>query len=122
MRKTIKRGGAFICAIIMAFSLNINAFAANKYYDRGYSHSGNVYTHTVKFTKWGTDKVTIVNTGSRQIYVQCVGASNATFSYINPGCEKTFAYYGNGPYKVKVQPLYRGTHTYRIKTTSGTIN
>lgn len=105
----------------MTFSFGMNAFAANQYYNKGFRNGGAVYNHTVSFTKIGTDKVTIVNTSSSgQVYVRCVGATNATCRYIAPNSEYTFAYRGNGPFKVTVQPLYRGTHTYRIKTTSGT--
>ena len=122
MKKTLKKIFCLLFAVVITVSLGTNAFAANQYYNKGFRNSGAVYNHTVTFTKLGTDKVTIVNTSSSgQLYVRCVGASNATCKYIAPNSEYTFAYYGNGPFKVTVQPLYRGTQTYRIKTTSGTI-
>lgn len=130
VKNFFKKALAFCAAALMMFSFSINTFAANKDFDRKTPSRGTDYFHTLRFTKWGSDTVTIVNTGKSQLRIDTQGwgfkkqpsGKQVSSAYLWPGQEISFAYSSNSPGKLWIENCSYNKVSYRIKTTSGTIN
>ena len=130
MKNLLKKILAIFAASLMMFSFSTNAFADNKHFDRKTPGRGADYFHTLRFTKWGSDTVTIVNTGKAQLKIDTQASGfkklsnrkSVSSAYLWPGQEISFAYSSNSPRKLWIESCSNQRVSYRIKTTSGTIS
>lgn len=120
MRKKLKKVFGLILVFTLLFSFSTTTFAAvSKNSCVARSASYELVDKSCKFTKLGTDKVTVVNNGNVAMWVYINGSFRKA---LYPNCEYTYATYSNS-LRVQVYSVSRayGTQQVIVKTTSGSI-
>lgn len=120
MKTNCKRIFSLIITFALLMSFTTTTFAAvSTNYCAARSASYELVDKACKFTKIGTDKVTVVNKGNVTMWVYVNGCFCKT---LYPNCEYTYATYSNS-LRVQVYSVKQayGTQQVIVKTTSGTI-